>query len=339
MDHNPYATPQSKFEGSIEPGGRKRWVAVILGLVAPPVAMLYVARPRRALAYLAAAALSLPLSVFLGTKGVANPGVFAALVSAVLSLAAAADGYRLARSWTGTRLPWYSRTPALAAFLAAGWLSIFSVRAFVVEPFRIASGSMQPTLQVGDHILVRKTAYGWNEPLTRKRILRFAGPERGDVAVFRYPLDRNLDYVMRVVGLPGDTVAYRNKRLSLNGKAQPLREVGPETIVDSQGGAYTLTRYQETLDDVTHPILLDPSAPTYLQNFVREFKGRENCRHRDSGFDCTVPANHYFVMGDNRDNASDSRYWGFVPEEDFVGRAFLVWFSTRDSDRAGTAIQ
>jgi signal peptidase I len=145
MGHNPYATPQSTFDGLIEPVGRKRWVAVVLGLVAPPIAMLYVARPFRAVAYLAAAILNLPMAVVLGAKAVAAPGVVAGIVSLVLSLVAAADGYRLARSWTGASLPWYSRAPALAAFFAAGWLSILSLRAFVAEPFRIPSGAMEPT--------------------------------------------------------------------------------------------------------------------------------------------------------------------------------------------------
>jgi signal peptidase I len=339
MNQNPYATPQSTFEGSIEPVGRKGWVAVALGLIAPPIAMLYVARPVRALAYLAASILSLPTAVLLGAKGVAATGLVAGIASIVLSLVAAADGYRLARSWSGASLPWYSRPAALAAFLAAGWLSILSLRAFVAEPFRIPSGSMQPTLRIGDHILVSKTSYGWNVPLTGKRIVRFAAPERGDVAVFRYPPDPGLHYVMRVVGLPGDTVTYTDKRLSLNRKEQPLHEVGLETIVDAQGIGHTLVQYQETLDSVTHAILLEPSTPPYERNGVREFAGRENCRYRDASFECRVPADHYFVMGDNRDNASDSRYWGFVPEENFVGRAFLVWYSVRHPDRAGRAIQ
>jgi signal peptidase I len=339
MNRNPYATPQATFDGLAEPVGRQRWVAVVLGLIAPPIAMLYVARPFRAIAYLAATILSLPIAVLLGAKAVAAPSLVAGVVSLVLSLVAAADGYRLARSWSGASVPWYSRAPALAAFLAAGWLSILSLRALVAEPFRIPSGAMEPTLRVGDQIYVSKAAYGWDVPLTGRRIVRFAGPARGDVAVFRYPHDRSLKYVMRVVGLPGDTIAYADKRLSLNGREQPMSEVGPETIVDSQGIGHALMRYQETLGDVTHPILLEPSTPSYLRNGVRGFEGRENCRYREAGFDCRVPAEHYFVMGDNRDNASDSRYWGFVREEDFLGRAFVVWYSERNPSRAGTPIQ
>jgi len=117
-------------------------------------------------------------------------------------------------------LPWYSRAPALAAFFAVAWLSVLSLRAFIVEPFRIPSGAMEPTLKVGDHILVSKRSYGWDVPFTSRRIVHFAEPQRGDVAVFRYPVDPDVHYVMRVVGRPGDTIAYVNKRLSVNNKEQ-----------------------------------------------------------------------------------------------------------------------
>lgn len=339
MDMNPYSTPQSRSEGPTEPVSRKRWVAVILALVAPPIAMLYVARPLRAIVYLAVVILSLPVAVLLGAKGIANPGVFSGLISLLVSLMAAADGYRLAQAWNRATLPWYSRAPALAAFLAAGWLSILALRAFVAEPFRIPSASMEPTLRDGDHILVSKTSYGWNVPFSSWRIVRFAGPKRGDVAVFRYPGDRNVDYVMRVVGLPSDTILYANKRLSINGKEQPTKEQGSEIVTDSQGTPYTLTRYQESMGNLSHSILLNPETPSYQPAGVRDFPGRENCQYREGAFVCKVPADHYFVMGDNRDHSSDSRYWGFVPESDFVGRAFLVWYSAQSPGRAGTAVR
>ena len=213
------------------------------------------------------------------------------------------------------------------------------------EPFTrnrwvgVVLGLLAPlvTLQRGDHIAVSKRAYGWTNPLTGERLVRFAPPARGDVAVFRYPVDRDLSYVMRVVGLPGDTVRYAGKRLSINGVELPVQEEGPVAQQNAFGGTDALVRYRETLGKMTHAILLDPSVPPYRSGALRDFPGRERCRF-DDGIACNVPAEHYFVMGDNRDNSDDSRYWGFVPEEDFIGRVFLVWYS-RDPERAGARVE
>lgn len=213
-----------------------------------------------------------------------------------------------------------------------------SLRAFVVEPFKIPSGSMLPTLQIGDHILVNKRSYGWEMPFTSKSIVRFGEPERGDVAVFRYPDDPGLHYVMRVIALPGDTITYANKRLSVNGRELLQSKSGVELVVDSQGTRLSLTRYQETLGKVPHEIFVDPSTPFYHPSGVRAFKGREHCRYEEHSFECRLPPDSYFVMGDNRDNSSDSRYWGFVPRENFVGPAFLIWYSAKTPDRAGAAV-
>jgi len=338
VSHNPYAPPQADSAGP-EPLARKRSIATVLSLLAPPIGMLYVVRPLRALVYLAIGVVILPGAAFLGAQGIADAALLMGLASLVWRLAAAVDGYRLARRWPGPRLPWYSRAPALVGFFALGLLVIGSLRAFVIEPFRIPSASMQPTLRVGDHILVRKTAYGWHVPLGGRRVITFAGPERGDVAVFRYPPDPALTYVMRVVGLPGETVAYSNKRLKIDGRELTTTAEGPETITNAHGISQTLARHREQLDNVSHAILLDPEVPGFERGALRDFPGRDGCQYQDGAFSCKVPAQHYFVMGDNRDNASDSRYWGFVPEDNFLGRVFLVWYSEQQPDRGGSPVQ
>jgi signal peptidase I len=329
MSQNPYAPPQAASLGAAEPLRRKRWIAVLLSVALPPIGMLYVVRPLRAIVYLAAGVLIYPGAVMAAIAGIANAWTMLIVAIITWRFVAAVEGYRLAPSWRGGSLPWHARAPALVAFFVAAWLSLAALRAFVVEPFRIPSASMRPTLQVGDHIFVSKTAYGWDIPLTGGRLLRFAGPRRGDVAVFRYPGDRSLSYVMRVVGQPGDSVAYVGKRLIINGRAAPTHERGSED---------GLTRYEERLDEVTHAILVAPQTRPYMSTAVGDFPNKEQCRYDDAGFACKVPARHYFVMGDNRDNTNDSRYWGFVPEDDFIGRAFLVW-SARDPVRAGTSVQ
>ena len=314
MTQNPYAPPLAG-SGLAEPIVRKRWIAAVLGFLVPPIGMLYVVRPLRAVGYLAVAILLMPAGVLLGAKGIASAPLVIGVGGLAWRVAGGVDAFRLARAWNGSTLPWYSRAPALAGFFAAGLLAIGSIRAFLYEPFRIPSGSMQPTLRVGDHILVKKYAYGWNVPFTSRRIARFATPRRGDVAVFRHPDDPSLHYVMRVIGLPGETVVYANKRLRIDGREMPITQDGEEP---------PLLRYKEQLGDVSHGILHDPSAPPE-GTFSRNFEGR-------------VPAQRYFVLGDNRDNASDSRYWGFVPEDSFVGPAFLIWHSEREG-RAGSAVQ
>lgn len=210
-------------------------------------------------------------------------------------------------------------------------LIVFFLRSFVVEPFKIPSGSMIPTLVVGDFILVNKWTYGIRLPVINKKIIEMNDPERGDVMVFRYPADPSLDYIKRVVGLPGDRVEYINKRLIINGEAVPIeaREdyLHPDRLYYSE-------QYVETLGDESHSILIEQDVPPFVPQ-VRAFPHRENCTYTTSGVRCTVPEGHYFVMGDNRDASSDSRVWGFVPDQNLVGRAFFIWFNFGDMRRIG----
>ncbi len=211
-------------------------------------------------------------------------------------------------------------------------LIVFVLRSFLVEPFKIPSGSMIPTLLVGDFILVNKFAYGIRLPIVNKKIVDVGEPKRGDVMVFRYPVDPSLDYIKRVVGLPGDRVEYRNKRLTINGA--PVPETQIDDYLSRERMQYS-QRFVENLGGVEHQILNEEQAPPYVaQRF--QFPYAENCQYNSSGFVCTVPSGHYFMMGDNRDSSSDSRVWGFVPDENIVGKAFFIWLNLSELGRFGS---
>jgi len=209
---------------------------------------------------------------------------------------------------------------------------VFLLRSFVVEPFKIPSGSMIPTLHIGDFILVNKFDYGIRLPIINEKIIPIGNPHRGDVMVFRYPDDPSLDYIKRVVGLPGDTVEYRDKRLIINGKPVPTREISDYL---SKSTMQFYKRYVEDLGGVKHQILIDPNAPAYVSQ-VLPFPDSKDCHYNSQGFVCHVPPGHYFMMGDNRDNSSDSRVWGFVPDANIIGKAFFIWLNLGDLSRFGT---
>ncbi len=207
-------------------------------------------------------------------------------------------------------------------------LFVFVFRAFVIEPFRIPSGSMLPTLQSGDFIAVTKWSYGIRNPFTNSVLWRTGAPQRGDVAVFKYPEDTSVDYIKRVVGMPGDIVIYQNKELYLIPAGSPEGTL-PQKILRNESGVYTdesssfakevFDVYKENLDDVIHRIMINPHAPSFESNFFRQ-KGAPVAAWK-------VPEDCYFVMGDNRDNSADSRYWGFVPYENLIGKTVAVWIS------------
>ncbi len=232
------------------------------------------------------------------------------------------------RRAAGAKEPWWIEYPK--SFFPV-ILIVFLLRSFVVEPFKIPSGSMIPTLLVGDFILVNKYTYGIRLPVIDKKIISINEPERGDVMVFRYPDDPSVDYIKRVVGLPGDKIAYEGKRLTINGQEVPLKETGDYLLKDK---IEYLKEYTETLGKTKHSILLDPNEPA-ASPYVKQFPQRENCIYNNNGVMCTVPPGHYFMMGDNRDNSSDSRVWGFVPEANIIGKAFFIWFNFSELRRFG----
>jgi len=211
-------------------------------------------------------------------------------------------------------------------------LIVFLLRSFLFEPFKIPSGSMVPTLLVGDLILVNKFHYGVRLPVLNKKIIANHDPQRGDVMVFRYPVDPRVDYIKRVVGIPGDEVAWLNQKLTINGQPVPTKALGE--FYDEDSMRY-VPMFSESLGAVEHRILVDPRRPAFLGGDEKRFPMHENCRYQPEGVVCKVPPGHYFMMGDNRDNSQDSRFWGFVPDENIVGRAFFVWMNFGNLGRIG----
>lgn len=217
---------------------------------------------------------------------------------------------------TTTRMPWYidfSRSffPVIIAVLI--------LRSFIVEPFRIPSGSMEPTLFPGDFILVNKFSYGLRLPVLHNKIVDFGEPQRGDVVVFRYPEDPSIAFIKRIVGLPGDRLEYRDKQIYING------EPAPQEVIE--GGKLGFTAFFEQLGDSRHKAQIREGG--YPGN---------NATYE-------VPAGHYFAMGDNRDNSRDSRVWGSLPEQNLIGKAFFIWMNWNcitlngQCDRIGSTIE
>ena len=209
---------------------------------------------------------------------------------------------------------------------------VFVLRSFLYEPFKIPTSSMVPTLLVGDLILVNKFTYGVRLPILNQKIIDVNDPKRGDVMVFKYPKDMSQDYIKRVIGVPGDKIVYENKRLSVNGKAVSYTQL--DDYLDDQELKYH-KQLMEFLPEKQHRILNIENFPTVRADSVENFPHREACEFSQDKFTCTVPEGNYFMMGDNRDNSLDSRYWGFVPNKNIVGKAFVVWMNLGNPKRIG----
>ncbi len=223
---------------------------------------------------------------------------------------------------------WLDWTAGLFPVIAV----VFVLRSFLFEPFKIPSGSMIPTLQVGDLILVNKFHYGVRLPVINKKIIANHDPARGDVMVFHYPINPQVDYIKRVVGLPGDEISYQNKQLRINGQ---LIQETPKPDYFVEGSSVYEQAFEENLSGVKHPILTRADRPSQVVPF-NSFEFKDNCTYNAEGVICKVPPGHYFMMGDHRDDSEDSRYWGFVPDENIVGRAFFVWMNFGDLSRIGS---
>jgi signal peptidase I len=212
---------------------------------------------------------------------------------------------------------------------------VFVLRSFLFEPFKIPSGSMLPTLFVGDFILVNKFTYGIRLPVIDKKIISINEPQRGDVMVFKFPKDPTQNYIKRIVGLPGDTISYKNKKLSVNGVVNQY-ETQPDFLHEGAQLSYS-KQFNEKSGSVVHKILNDDDRPAGIAMFGEaDFSFADRCIYDVEGVTCTVPQGHYFMMGDNRDNSQDSRYWGFVPDQNVVGKAFFIWMNFSDLKRIGS---
>lgn len=221
--------------------------------------------------------------------------------------------------------PFYIDTP-VQIFPVIAFVLI--LRSFLYEPFQIPSGSMMPTLLDGDFILVNKFNYGLRDPVARNKFIEIGSPERGDVVVFKYPRDPQIDYIKRVVGLPGDRVIYKNKILYIKPACTVAYDKCPDfeqvkqrfnNKSDYIDDGMPLSRYTSVMGDKTHDFLVNEKILPRTQHYFRQSGTQAN--------EFVVPKGHYFVMGDNRDNSLDGRFWGFVPEENLVGEAVAVWMS------------
>jgi signal peptidase I len=243
---------------------------------------------------------------------------------------------------TGRKRPKDAKLPWLVDYSKSFFpviLIVFLLRSFLVEPFKIPSGSMLPTLLIGDFILVNKYEYGIRLPILNQKIIEVGEPKRGDVMVFRFPADPGLDYIKRVVGLPGDVVEYTDKRLTINGQAVEMARAGDYNYVASGLNYIEGETWRERLGEHQHIAMIQTQMPpVILHQVLGDFPYRDNCSYNERGFKCRVPEGHYFMLGDNRDASNDSRYWGFVPDRNIVGRAFMIWWNFGEFGRIGAFI-
>jgi signal peptidase I len=245
-------------------------------------------------------------------------GIEAALTAATLVSGLIWLGYKLQQRLRGKSTA-KAQEPDLVEYARSFFpifLVVLLIRSFLYEPFRIPSGSMMPTLLVGDFILVEKFAYGLRVPVLRHKFLETGEPQRGDVVVFRFPENDRIDYIKRLIGLPGDRIAYANKTLYINGEPQPVQLDGVYEPVGSGMRARGSLQGVERLGKTEHSVLINPHAP--------DFPGR--CTFMN-GKEVTVPDGHFVMIGDNRDDSNDSRCWGLVPERNLVGRAKVIWLN------------
>jgi len=294
-----------------------KWVAAALGFFVPPVGMLYVSRPGMAAIYLALIAAVNVVNLFVVFR---QPWVGKAPL-VVIGIVGAIQAYRGSRDNRVLRRAWYSRWPGLIFIVTVFSALVLGVQAFLVEPFRLVSGSMLPSIEPGNRLIVKKWGYGNYEAygIHFMRTPIHAELSRGCVVVFESPENKALS-AKRIVGLPGDTVAYFSKRLWINDQEVPRTRIGDYPRKDRASGT---PQYRERIGDCEYAVLIEAEAAPFVPP-AKPFPLMEHCTFTKEGMSCRVPEGQYFVLGDNRDNSADSRVWGFVPARNVVGKVQFV---------------
>jgi signal peptidase I len=324
---------------------RYGWMAALLALLFTPfTGMLYAGAGRRGVIYLLlmlAAIVVLPWGIPSGLQAPvpAAPALWM-IADLLIWLIGVVDSYRVADQHNNQyALPWYSRWEAIISCWVGVYLIFVVEQAFLVEPVRIVGNGMAPTLLHNDLVGVAKPAYAVRIPFSGQAILETEVPSRGDVVLARFPQVPLKRSVQRIVGIPGDTIEYRNKRLSVNGEASDTVQAGKYNYVPDDSGTITVERVDEIANGRSHSILIDERSPVLRLNDVQAFRFKEACVYAEDGFQCKVPTGHYFTLQDNRDHADDGRYWGFVPEENLVGKVFAIGVSLRSPEHNGTLVK
>ncbi len=295
----------------------KTWIAAVLGFLSPPIGMLYAAHAPAALAYFA-------LGLTVGLLGLMSPAwqLPANIATLMLMIVGAGHAFRLAKTYPEEKSrPGYSRWYGILGTVAAVTAVALLFRSFLFEPFRAPSASMLPTIPVHASLVAQKWGYGHYGTFGRTLLHRpISAPlARGDLIVFEFPQDRSVVFVKRLVGMPGDKVVYRGKQLSINGEAVPLRPAGE--YLDREYHR-SIPRFVEALPGSEHEVLI--SDRSFMLQAAPGFPLSDRCHYSAEEVACEVPPGHFYVLGDNRDNSNDSRFWGFVPADHLVGKIVFV---------------
>jgi signal peptidase I len=299
-----------------------KWIALILSFFVPPLGMLYVAQLAWAAIYFFAG-IGVVILMFVLFPRFPYAVI---ILSFALNIIGAIHSYRLVNLYADDKSrPHYSRWYGLLGIYLGTWFIIFGFRAFLFEPFKAPAGSMLPTIEAGSYLIAQKWGYGHygSYGFTPFHQQISAELQRGDILVFDFPEKRSVQYVKRLIGLPGDKISYRDKQLSINSQAIPHRNEGDYLNINNGGRPEHLSRFVETVDGKEYSVVEDENIKRDFPDSI-SFLLKDKCKYEAQAVTCEVPAGHYYFLGDNRDNSRDSRYWGFVPADHIVGKVVYV---------------